>query len=369
MKEQKAKNQAAPRLKRKGLSLLAKTEERLALRLLLPALVIIVLIAFYPLAQVFYTSFTDRVFASGQEVSFVGFDNYRQLLSIHITELEPLVDEANGEILVNPETGEVQYERPFDILPREPRRFREVNQFNLFGKRYVLGATDPNFIDAVKNTISFTVISVLLELILGLAIALVVNANFFFRGAMRAAMLVPWAVITVVSARMWEWMFAPSRIGMFNAFFDWLNIIEQPIAYLAVGGYQMTAMVAIDVWKTTPFMALLLLAGLQTLPTDIYEAADIDGAGKIRQFFTITLPLLKPAIAVALIFRTLDALRVFDIFQVVLGSSTYSMASYNYFQLIGNKDMGLASAIGVIIFVLIFVFAVSYINALGVDRE
>ncbi len=348
---------------------LAKREEKLALRLLLPALAIIVLIAFYPLFQVFYTSFTDRVFASGQETSFVGFDNYRRLLSVHITELAPLVDEASGEILIDPDTGKKVFERPLDVLPREPRRFREVTQFGLFGNRYVLGATDPSFIEAVKNTMVFTFISVFLELLLGLAIALAVNTNFKFRGSMRAAMLIPWAVITVVSARMWEWMLAPSRVGLFNAFLDWIGVIDTPIAFLAAGGYQLTAMVAIDVWKTTPFMALLLLAGLQTLPSDIYEAAEIDGASKIRQFFTITLPLLKPAIAVALIFRTLDALRVFDIFQVVLGSSAYSMASYNYFQLIGNREMGLASAIGVIIFILIFGFAISYIKMLGVDRE
>jgi len=369
-----AKNSNAPEEKgfftrKPKLSKLARREEKLALKLLLPALIIITLIAFYPLAQVFYTSFTDRVFASGQETSFVGFDNYRRLLSMNITELEPLIDEVSGELLLDPDTGQQLYERPIDKLPREPVRYRELNQFNLFGKRYVLGATDPNFIDAVKNTVGFTVISVLLELILGLAIALVVNSKFAFRGAMRAAMLVPWAVITVVSARMWEWMLAPSRVGMFNSFLDWLGLVDSPVAFLAAGGYQLPALIAVDVWKTTPFMALLLLAGLQTMPEDIFEAAEIDGAGKIRQFFAITLPLLKPAMVVALIFRTLDALRVFDIFQVMLGSSTYSMASYNYFQLIGNRNMGLASAIGVIIFIFIFIFALSYMKMMGVDEE
>ncbi len=358
-----------PAFKKTGLSDLGKREERLALKLLLPALIIIVAIAFYPLVQVFYTSFTDRVFASGEETSFVGFDNYRRLLSVHITELEPVLDESSGEQLVDSDTGEKIFERPLDVLPREPRRYREYKQFDFFGKRYVIGATDTNFIDGVQNTLVFTVVSVLIELILGLAIALVVNSKFRFRGSMRAAMLVPWAVITVVSARMWEWMLAPSRIGMFNALLDRLGVIDSPIAFLASGSYQLSALIAVDVWKTTPFMALLLLAGLQTMPEDIFEAAEIDGAGKIRQFFAITLPLLKPAMAVALIFRTLDALRVFDIFQVMLGSSTYSMASYNYFQLINNRNMGLASAIGVIIFILIFVFAISYIKMLGADEE
>ena len=124
-------------------------------------------------------------------------------------------------------------------------------------------------------------------------------------------------------------------------------------------------MIVIDVWKTTPYMALLLLAGLQIIPMELYEAAAIDGAGKIKQFINITLPLLKPALAVALIFRTLDALKVFDLFQVVLGSREYSMATYNYYQLVGNRAMGYSSAIGVIIFIIIFAFAILYIKALG----
>ncbi len=350
-------------------SKLARREELMAWRLLLPVIIILVAIAFYPLGQVFYTSLTDRVFASGRETQFVGLDNYRRLLSVNIMQLQPVTDEDTGVVLVNPETGETLYERPIDVLPRQPIRYREYTQFRLLGNRYVVGATDPSFIEAITNTVSFTVVSVFLELVLGLAIALVVNSKFRFRGGMRAAMLVPWAVITVVSARMWEWMLAPSRIGMFNALLDSLGIIHSPIAFLASGTYQLPAMIAVDVWKTTPFMALILLAGLQTMDEDLFEAAEIDGAGKIRQFFAITLPLLKPAIAVALIFRTLDALRVFDIFQVMLGSATYSMASYNYFQLIGNRAMGLASAIGVVIFVIIFGFAVSYIKMLGVDEE
>ena len=116
-------------------------------------------------------------------------------------------------------------------------------------------------------------------------------------------------------------------------------------------------------------MALLLLAGLQLIPGDMYEAAEVDGAGWLRRFWSITLPLLKPTLAVALVFRTLDALRVFDVFQVLLAQTRYSMATYNYYQLIGNRDMGLSSAIGVIIFLFIFVFAVMYIRFLGVESD
>jgi trehalose/maltose transport system permease protein len=128
-------------------------------------------------------------------------------------------------------------------------------------------------------------------------------------------------------------------------------------------------MVFVDVWKTTPFMALILLAGLQTIPSDIYEAADVDGANKIRQFISLTLPLLRPTFAVALVFRTLDAVRAFDVFQVLLGQTRYSMASYNFFTLTGNQESGYASAIGVVIFVIILLFTAAYVKILGVSAE
>lgn len=354
--------------RKKKQSELAKREERTAYKLLVPALVILLVIAIYPLGQVFYTSFTDRQFASGQETEFVGFENYRRLLSVTVQKLEHEVDPDSNQLLFN-DDGSPVYERPIAVLPREPIRYREYKQFSLFGNRYVLGATDVDFIDAIFNTLLFTVSSVILELALGLGIALVVNSSFKGRGATRTAMLIPWAVITVVSARMWEWMLAPNRTGLFNTLLDFIGAADGRVAFLASSQLQLWAMVAVDVWKTTPFMALLLLAGMQTIPDELYEAASIDGASPVKQFFSITFPLLKPAMAVALIFRTLDALRVFDVFQVLLGQSQYSMATYNYFQLIGNRNMGLASAIGVVIFIIIFGFAIGYIKMLGVDMD
>jgi trehalose/maltose transport system permease protein len=351
------------------MSRLSKNEQRLAYRLLLPSFIILAVIAFYPLFQVFYTSFTDRVFASQREVQFVGFDNYFSLLGMTIAELPPIIDEETGEHLRDPNTGEYLYERPIRVLPRQPVRYREVSQFSWFGKRYVFGARDPIFIDAIGNTLVFTFFSVILETLLGLGIAMVVHSHFKGRGAMRAVMLVPWAVITVVSARIWQWMLTPSRAGFFNMIMSHLGLSDGQTAFLTVEAMQMPVMIAVDVWKTTPFMALLILAGLQTIPGELYEACQVDGASKLRRFFSITLPMVKPALFVALIFRTLDALRVFDVFQVLLGNRRYSMASYNYFQLIGNRNMGLASAIGVIIFIFIFVFAILYIRAMGVDEE
>lgn len=353
-------------------SRLARNEEKTALRLLLPAFIILIVVAIYPLGTVFYTSLTDKGFASTEETHFVGFENYKRLLSLTIKELPPvmtsssLLDEHTTKQEVDLKTGVLVYEKAIKILPREPIRYKEVVQFSLFGKRYVIGATDPDFIQAIGNTLQFTIISVILETILGLGIALVVNSSFKGRGAMRAAMLIPWAVITVVSARIWHWMLQSSRVGLFNTILAKFGIGGGQIAFLSEEIWQVPSMIIIDVWKTTPFMALLLLAGLQIIPEELYEAADIDGAGKVKQFMHITLPLLKPALAVALIFRTLDALRVFDLFQVILGSREYSMATYNYFQLVGNRAMGYSSAVGVIIFILIFVFAILYIKSLGV---
>lgn len=348
---------------------LAKEEQQLAFKLLIPAFLILILIALYPLGQVFYTSFTDRTFATARETNFVGLDNYKALLSMTIRELPAVVDEETGEQAVDSETGNRVFERPIRVLPRDPHLYRSVFEFGFFGNRYVVGARTPDFIRSVWNTILFTFFSVLFETLLGLGIALVVNSEFKGRGVMRAVMLVPWAVITVVSAKMWEWMFQPSRAGLFNMLGDRFGLIDNSISFLTNRSAQLPSIIAVDVWKTTPFMALLILAGLQLIPNELYEAAEVDGASKVRQFFNITLPLLKPSLAVALIFRTLDALRVFDVFQVMLAQKRYSMASYNYFQLISARRMGVASAIGVIIFILIFAFAILYMKTLGVDTE
>ncbi|TDO78259.1 trehalose/maltose transport system permease protein [Halanaerobium saccharolyticum] len=354
---------------KKGMSKLGKEEQKLALKLLTPTLIVLLVIAVYPLGQVFYTSFTNRTFAGTGTTEFIGLENYQKLLSFSIEELPPVIDEETGKIKVDEETGEQIFKTPIQVLPRQPELHRPVYIFSFFGNKYVIGAVTPDFISAVFNTIIFTIFSVLIETLLGLGVALVVNSEFKGRGMMRAVMLVPWAVITVVSAKMWQWMFQPTRAGLFNMLLDKFGIGSGNFSFLTNPSLQMPAIIAVDVWKTTPFMALLLLAGLQLIPQELYEAAEVDGASKVRQFFTITLPLLKPSVAVALIFRTLDSLRVFDVFQVLLAQKRYSMASFNYFQLISARQMGMASAIGVIIFILIFFFALAYMKALGVDTE
>ena len=141
------------------------------------------------------------------------------------------------------------------------------------------------------------------------------------------------------------------------------------MAWTADPDTAMWAVVMVDVWKTTPFMALLLLAGLAIIPSELYEAAEVDGANKWKQFTAVTLPLLKPTLAVALVFRTLDALRVFDLFQIVFAQKKYSMASFAYYQLIDSQALGYSSAASVIIFFIITAFAILYIRFLGVTSD
>jgi trehalose/maltose transport system permease protein len=164
-------------------------------------------------------------------------------------------------------------------------------------------------------------------------------------------------------------MFKSDRSGFFNMFFDSLGWTAGNTVWLGNKALQIWSGIAIDVWKTTPFMALLLLAGLATIPSDLYEAADIDGATKLQQFFWMTLPLLVPTLAVALIFRTLDALRVFDLFQILFGQSRYSMSTFAQFTLVSNKDTGLSAAASVVIFVILFTFAIFYMRSLKVDSN
>ena len=169
-----------------GSSDLAKSEQQLAYLLLLPTFFIMIVIAIYPMFDVVRNSFTDRVFASSTPTQNVGLDNYIQLLSMTIKELPPKIDEATGQPVIDPDTGQVDFESSVQVLPRDPLRFREVTQFNLFGRQFVLGATDADFIKAVWDTIVFALSTVFLELVLGMVLALVINANFRGRGLMRA---------------------------------------------------------------------------------------------------------------------------------------------------------------------------------------
>jgi trehalose/maltose transport system permease protein len=226
---------------------------------------------------------------------------------------------------------------------------------------YLFILSDPDFWLAVQNTLVFSVFSVTLECILGLTVALVANSKFKGRSILRIAILIPWAIPTVVSSKIWAWMFN-DIYGVVNVVLINFHLIPQKIAFLATPLTALPVIIAVDVWKTTPFMALLLLAGLGLIPGDLYEAAAIDGASKIRQFFSLTLPLIMPTLLVALIFRTLDALRVFDIFYVMVGGqgNMATMAIYNQQWLVSFLDAGVGSAASVIILIIIMTFVILY---------
>jgi trehalose/maltose transport system permease protein len=303
--------QPAPVTVPKVHSKLIQAQTRLAWILLAPSLLVVACVALVPLIQTISQSFTNARLASERPVSFVGVQNYINLLQ------------------------------------------------------------DGDFLHSIWVTVQFTVMTVAFEFLLGLGIAMVVNSNFKGRGFMRAAMLVPWAIITVVSAQMWKWMYN-DVYGVFNDLLvDKLHILGSNIAWVSDPSTSIPAIAAVDIWKTTPFVALLLLAGLQVIPGDIYEAARVDGANALQQFFRLTLPLLRPAIVVTMIFRTLDSLRVFDVFYVMFGSrpDTMTMAIYAQQNIVSFSLMGYGSSVAIAIFVIIGIFVVAYVTLLKVEAS
>ena len=220
--------------------------------------------------------------------------------------------------------------------------------------------SDDDFIESIRNTFVFTVFSVGFELLIGLGMALAMHAAFRGQGVLRTVVLVPWAVLTVVTAIMWRSIFDPT-LGIVNA------ALGTDIVWLGDTPYAMIVMIIADVWKTAPFMALLILAGLQVIPGEIYEAAKVDGATMWQRFRKITLPLLMPAILVALIFRTLDALRIFDLPFVLTkgqnGTNTMSLESYQTFA--ANNILGEGAAMAIITFFIVMIVSFLYIRFVG----
>ncbi|MFC0272036.1 carbohydrate ABC transporter permease [Metabacillus herbersteinensis] len=223
---------------------------------------------------------------------------------------------------------------------------------------------------AISNTMIFTVISVSVELVLGLAIALLINKAFFGRGLVRASILIPWAIPTAVSALMWKFLY-DGQNGIVAKYFENIGLVESMGDLLTTNVGAMFAVIFSDVWKTTPYMALLLLAGLQTIPSSLYEAASIDGAGKWKQFINITLPLIKSSILVALLFRTLDAFRVFDLVYVLTGggpaNSTETISILAYKVMFSQTNFGEGSALAVIVFICVAIISAIFIKLLGSD--
>lgn len=252
---------------------------------LLPTLMVLAATAGWPLARTLWLGMTDALLGAADEPRFVGFANHLALLG------------------------------------------------------------DPEWWRVVGTTLVFAAASVSLELVLGVAIALALDVRFPGRWLLRAAVLVPWAIPTVVSAKMWAWMLHDLH-GVVNAALLALGLVAEPVAWTADPHLALVSVIAVDVWKTTPFVAILTLAGLQLVPRELYEAATLDGAGRATSFLFVTLPIIWPVLAVAVTFRLLDALRIFDVVYVLTGTSaaTMTMSVYVRQQLVEFQDVGYGSA-------------------------
>lgn len=298
-------------------SALTKQRVRSAWIFLAPMLIILALVAVEPLGRSIWLSLTDASLdrIDGTDVHFVGLANY-------------------------------------------------FGDYGLFFNRG--NFIDPAWAGAIKNTLFFAICSVSLEAVFGLVVALVLNTQFKGRGLVRTAVLVPWAIPTIVSAKMWDWMLQ-QQYGIFNTMLAALHF--ERIAFTT--DFPMFSVLLVDVWKTTPFMALLILAALQMLPKDCYEAAQVDGIHPAKVFLKVTLPLIKPALMVAVIFRLLDALRVFDVIYVLTGTneSTISMSGFVREQMIANGYVGEGSAASTILFLIIALCTLIYMKFSRANSE
>ena len=294
------------RLPRRGRRSVFRSERRLGATMLTPSLVVIALVAAYPIAYAVVLSLQDVDLRFPDEGGFVGLSNYTAVLSSD------------------------------------------------------LWWTD------FFNTVLIMVISVAIELVLGMAIALVMYRAIFGRGVVRTSVLIPYGIITVVAAFAWQFAFSPE-----TGFVNNLPLIPDEKDWFGGRFSSFAVIIMAEVWKTTPFMALLLLAGLVTIDSQLYEAARVDGATAWQRFTRITLPLMKPAILVALLFRTLDAFRVFDtIFIMTRGAlDTESVSILGYNQLISRLNLGLGSAVSVLIFICVFLIAFVFVRGFGAKVE
>ena len=228
--------------------------------------------------------------------------------------------------------------------------------------------SDTRFGKSLLSTMIFTVISVFCELVLGMALALIMNKAIKGIGGVRTTALIPWAIPTAVSALMWSDMYDGSN-GIVAKIFADIGLISSPEQMLLSAGGAMSAAILADVWKTTPYMALLLLAGLQIIDTGLYESAMVDGATPVRTFFSVTLPLLKPSMLVALLFRTLDAFRVYDLIAVLTGGAqgTETLSIYAYKLMIGQSNYGYGSAVVLAMAICVALIAFFFVKFLGAE--
>ncbi|MER9056584.1 sugar ABC transporter permease [Mesorhizobium sp. M0910] len=305
--------------------MLARQRARSAWLLLAPTLIVLAAVAGWPLMRTIYFGFTDASLADLEARRWVGFANYFSVVQM-----------PSGRVI-------------YDGLLADPVWWR-----------------------AVWNTVRFAVISVTCETVLGMIVALVLNTRFRGRGIVRAAILIPWAIPTIVSAKMWQWMLN-DQFGIINDVLLKLGLISTKIAWTASADTAMVAVLVVDIWKATPFMALLILAGLQMLPQEIYEVAKLDGVGAWRVFWRITLPLIRPALMVAMIFRGLDALRIFDLIYVLTPNNihTKSMSVFARESLFEFDKFAYGSAASTLLFLILALLTmlVLWLGRIRLDKD
>ncbi|TPL92756.1 sugar ABC transporter permease [Mesorhizobium sp. B2-3-12] len=290
---------------------------------LAPMLLVLAAAAGWPLARTVYFSFTDASLSDLDARQWVGLANYVSVLRM-----------PSGRVI-------------YDGL-----------------------LLDPAWWGAVWNTLRFAVVSVTCETILGMVVALVLNAEFPGRGIVRAAILIPWAIPTIVSAKMWQWMLN-DQFGIINVVLINLGLIDTKIAWIASADTAMMAVLIVDIWKTTPFMALLILAALQMLPREIIEVARLDGANPWQIFWRVTLPLIRPAVMVAVIFRALDALRIFDLIYVLTPNNahTKSMSVFARENLFEFDKFAYGSAASTLLFLILALLTILTIRIGRISLE
>ncbi|WP_434688940.1 carbohydrate ABC transporter permease [Hungatella sp. SB206] len=237
-------------------------------------------------------------------------------------------------------------------------------------QNFIKLAQDKTMLTSLVFTVGFTVVSVILETVLGMACALIMNRTFKGQGFVRAMILIPWCIPTIVSGLMWSYMFSES-FGVINQALKAIGL--SPVMWVTGAKGAFSSMIIADVWKTSPYMSLLLLSGLKTVPGDIYEAASIDGAGKIQQFFFITLPVIKPVVLVSVMFRTIQSFRIYDLVKVLTDGGpnnvTQSLTMYTMKQYFTFGDLGYGAALAVLTFAVSLMIAMFFYDGMKSKLE
>lgn len=305
----------APRRRRDRHSLTSQ-DRRLGLWLVAPAVIVLLAITAYPLFYNIWNSFHYVNYLEPPLGGFAGFSNYEKLFNTPLPTLQ--------------------------------------------------------FLPALEHTAGFTVVSVLVEIVIGLAIALALNKPFRGRGIVRAAVFIPWAVPTVVSAELWKTMFDPQQ-GFVNYVLKELHLPGASTTWLDEKWTAWAALLIADAWRNTPFVAIVLLAGLQVIPGDIYEAAKIDGASAWKTFWRLTMPLLKPALVVALIFRTLSSFMIFDVVYIMTGggpgTSTNVLSFLDYQAFLTQNDFGYGGAVSIMMIIIALIIASAYVRVFRTQEQ